>query len=695
MNNHIPIIVLALSTIAALCPFSDAHAQSIDSAEADTCQHLSEVTVTGFTGSTHIRTVAAPVTFLSHTVLAAHPSTNIIATISRLPGINQVTPGGAISKPVIRGLGYNRVLVVNDGIRQEGQQWGDEHGIEIDGNDVHTVEVMKGPASLMYGSDAMAGVIIMHGAPVMQEGTMFAEAAAGYQTNNGLADYTVNFRGNQNGLVWNGRWSQKWAHDYHAPLDGYVPNSRFREQALSGMLGVNKHWGYTHLKGSYYHLSPGMTEVEDEYEEGSTTYALSAPFQQVTHSKAVLDNHFNLGSGYLKAVVGYQLNRRQEYEEAEERELDFRLRTLNYDLRYVLPNVALWNLNFGVNGMWQSSANLGEECLIPAYYLLDAGAFATFSRTFYERLHLSGGLRYDFRRLHSLALDDDGEERFFDFRRRFRAVSGSVGAIYNVSDCLDVKVNASRGFRAPNMSELGSNGTHEGTFRYELGNPELQPEFSWQFDAGADYASRYVSASCSLFANRITNYIFLQRTAAVADGMPVYAFNAGDARIMGGEARIILHLLHHLHFENSFSYVDARQMHVSADSRYLPFTPAPRWIATLHYDVPLSPDIVRGLFAEISTDYNFRQSHVMTAGNTERPTSAYVLLDFSLGTDFHLPNGRKLCSLSISGTNMTNNAYQSHLSRLKYADTFALTGRNGINNMGRNVCFRLTFPLSL
>lgn len=683
------------STLFIIFASATAFAQHRHIEEKDTCAHLNEVVVTGVTGSARIREIAAPVGVVSNAALRTHQSTNIIDAISRQPGVSQVTTGSGISKPVIRGLGYNRVLVVNDGVRQEGQQWGDEHGIEIDGNAVHSVEIIKGPASLMYGSDAMAGVIIMHDAPVMPLGEMNAEAGTQYQTNNGLIDYTLAFRGNQQGFVWNWRWSQKWAHDYKAPQDGFVPNSRFRERALNGMFGINKGWGYSHLKLGYYHLTPGMTEVEDDYEEGSRSYAIASPFQQVKHYKAVLNNSFHLGEGYLKAIVGYQQNHRQEFEEADECGLDFRLHTVNYDLRYISPEWGGWKMNAGVGGMYQKSENLGEEFLIPAYNLFDVGVFGTVSKTFFELLHMSGGLRYDHRHLHSLALGDEGVERFSDFKRNFGALSGSLGAIVNINEHLDVKANISHGFRAPNMSELGSNGVHEGTFRYELGNHDLKAEHSWQFDLGMDYASEHFSASIALFANRISNYIYLSRTGIEIDDTPAYKFTAGDARLLGGEMRLIWHIIRHLHFENAISYVDARQLNADEEHRYLPFTPAPRWLSTLHYDIPLRTKILQGLFAEIEADSNFRQNHVMTANDTETPTHAYTLVNLTIGTDIHLRNGRKLCSVGITATNLLNTAYQSHLSRLKYADTYLFTGRHGINNMGRNIGFNLLFPLDL
>lgn len=683
--------------VLLLCPVVSIFAQDSDTiwVELNSCVHLDEVEVSGVTGTISSRESAAPVSVVSNVALRSHSATNIIDAITRQPGVDQVTTGSGISKPVIRGLGYNRVLVVNDGLRQEGQQWGDEHGVEIDEQSVHSVEIIKGPASLMYGSDAMAGVVVMRSAPVLKVDSMRGEVGTGYQTNNGLLHYTVDFQGNKKGFVWDGRWSQRWAHDYKAPLDGYVANSRFREKAFSGMMGLQKRWGYSHLRLGYYHLTPGMTEVEDSYEEGSRSYAVAAPFQEVRHYKASLDNRFYLPKGNIDFIVGYQQNRRQEFEEEDACGLDFRLHTLNYDLRYVSPSWRGWKCNFGVAGMWQSSENLGDEFLIPAYHLNDIGLYATTTHTFGDRFHLSGGFRFDHRDLFGEELEEEGEALFTEFERRFNAFSGSVGCVFNLNEHMDLRANLSHGFRAPNMSELASNGVHEGTFRYELGNHQLNPEKSWQMDLGCEYASEYISLALALFANRISDYIYLQKQDLEMDELPLFQYTAGDARLLGGEARVILHLFHHLHFENNFSYVNAQLLDSDKDSRYLPFTPAPKLLSTLHYDIPVKTQWLRHFYAEAEGEIHFPQNHIMVVNGTERPSSSYGLLHLNVGGDIHLRKGRKLCSITVNGTNLLNQAYQSHLSRLKYAETLPFTGREGINNMGRNIGLKVVFPIEM
>ena len=632
---------------------------------------LNAVVVTGLTGDVHLREVAAPISVIQPVDLQARASTNIIGAIAKEPGVSQITTGGAISKPVIRGLGYNRVVVVNDGIRQEGQQWGDEHGIEIDGASVHSVEILKGPASLMYGSDAMAGVLIFHPAPVAPMGTVRGNISTEYQTNNGLFDYSLNASGNQKGLVWDVRFSDKYAHAYKNSVNHWVANSGFSERAASGMIGLNRNWGYSRLKLSYYHLTPGIIEGE---EEGAIGYKPGLPFQQVYHYKAVLDNTFRLGEGRLKALLGWQQNRRQEFEEsADEYGLFFLLNTVNYDIKYQRDAQAGWKYAVGVNGMLQSSDNKGDEYLIPDYRLFDAGLFATASKELGDWV-FSGGLRADVRLLHSLPLGT----RFVDFSRTFPGISGSIGAVYSLGENMHLRANLSRGFRAPNLSELASNGEHEGTLRYEIGNQNLKPEYSLQGDLGLDFSSKYVSGQLALFANRIDNYIFLSKTAE--GDPPVFTYTSGNARLFGLEAQVDIHPIHSLHLGSTFSYVNGKQI----GGTWLPMIPAPRLLTECKYEFSHGGRLFNNAFVAIELDWNARQDHFYAVDDTETATPSYVLLNMSAGTDLVI-KGKKRASIYLLADNLTDAAWQSHLSRLKEV---------GIYNMGRNFTVKLLIPIS-
>ena len=665
----------------------------------ETSVSLNEVVITGLTGKQQLKSSPAPIFMVSHDVLERTPYTNVIDAISRQPGVSQITTGSGISKPVIRGMGYNRVVVVNNGIRQEGQQWGDEHGIEIDGNAVHSVEILKGPASLMYGSDALAGVLLFNSAPFLTSGTLRIRTTGEVQSNNGLIGYSANVAGSKDGLVWNTLYSGQFAHAYKNSHDGYVGGSGFGSQAFTQMLGVERNLWTSHLTLSLYRLTPSLIEGETNPEHPKS-YGRTLPFQEVNHYKAVLDNTFYAGRGKLKFLVGYQQNRRQEYEEsADECGLDFMLHTVNYDLRYLLPPFCNWKLAMGVSGMYQQSLNKGTEFLIPAYNLFDYGAFLTATK---ERCRwsLSGGLRYDHRHLNGHPLVDDGEERFSMFSRGFDGVSASIGVAYALSDRWHLKANLAKGFRAPNVSELASNGVHEGTVRYELGNNGLKPEHSWQIDLGIDYVSPILSSQLSLFANQIVNYIFSEKLAdehgapIIMDEVEAYRFTSGDARIMGGEMVVDIHPLSRLHFSNAFSYLHAVQLHKAGEARHLPFIPAPRWLSELRYEIVCDGRTFSNFFVKAQVDCNFRQNHYYGLNHTETATPAYALLNLYAGTDIKR-RGRKVFSLYLSCENLTNKAYQSHLSRLKYLDVTASDGSTGIYDMGRNFTVKFVLPLTL
>ena len=684
---------------------------------------LNELTVTGVAGDTKMKHATSPVTLISPKELRATASTNIIDAIAHEPGISQLTTGGSISKPIIRGLGYNRVVVMSEGVRQEGQQWGDEHGVEVDGSSVNSVEILKGPASLMYGSDAMAGVVILHPQPTLPEGELHGNVSSEYQTNNGLFGYNLAMAGNQRGFVWNARFSDKMAHAYKNKYDGYVPGSQFHERAGRLMLGLNKSWGHSHLTWTVYHLTPGIVEGERDSVTGALvrtaaspkSYSKSLPFQQVRHYKAVWDNALNLSSGYLKAIFSYQQNRRQEYEEsADECGIFLKLHTLTYDLRYISNETDGWKYSTGIGGMYQQSVNKGEEYLIPDSRLFDFGLYATVTKTLGNHWTFSGGMRYDHRRLHGDGLVEEDVMRFTDFSRHFNGLTGSMGAVCNINEHFNLRMNLARGFRTPNMSELASNGIHEGSIRYEVGAQQLKAEYSLQADLGLDFTSQFVSAQVALFVNRIDNYIFTHRLPReIETGYLTYAYTQGDARLMGFEAGVDFHPIHSIHFSNTFSFVDAQltsySQPLTAGIKHLPYTPAPRWTSELKWELLhhshstihhrhspsslTSPSrLFNNLFIAAGLDCDLRQTHIYSADDTETETPAYVLLSLTAGTDLQI-KGKKVAELYVTADNLLDKAYQNHLSRLKYADVNIVTGRRGIFNMGRNITFKIVVPI--
>ena len=427
-------------------------------------------------------------------------------------------------------------------------------------------------------------------------------------------------------------------------------------------------WGFSRLKFSYYHLTPGIIEG---MEEGAMGYTPGPPFQQIYHYKAVLDNTFRLGEGQLKALLGWQQNHRQEYESADRYGLYFLLNTLNYDIKYQRKTRG-WKYAAGINGMLQSSRNKGDEYLIPDYRLLDVGLFATVSKELGAWV-LSGGLRGDIRLLHSLPLN----ERFDEFRRTFPGISASIGAVRSFGDILHLRLNLSRGFRAPNLSELASNGEHEGALRYEVGNKDLRPEYSWQADLGLDFSPKSVSGQLALFANLIDHYIYLTKTAE--GNPPVYAYTSGGARLFGGEARLDFHPIHSLHLGTTFSYVNGKLI----GGTWLPMIPAPRLLSEIKYEFSHGGRLFNNAFVAIELDWNARQDHFYGIDGTETATPSYMLLNMSAGTDIVI-KGKKRASIYLLADNLTDCAWQSHLSRLKEI---------GIYNPGRNFTIKLLVPI--
>ena len=704
----------------------------------ETLIEKNEVVITGANLATSVRKTPTPISVIRRDYLDDNISTNIIDAIAKVPGVTQLSTGPAISKPFIRGLGYNRVVVVGDGIRQEGQQWGDEHGIEIDDYNVSRIEVLKGPASLTYGSDALAGVVNIVPMASLPEGKIKGNVDANYQGNNGMMAYHADIAGNNNGISWGAFVTQKQAHDYKNKYDNYVFNSRFNNTNYGANIGINKQWGYSHLSFTSFNQHLGLVEgdrdsngdfvklVNNNGEEDEVpvtgsdnkSYSMTVPKQQINHQKIVWDNSLYLhNGGRLGLTLGYQLNQRREFGDVLEPntpELYLHLQTFNYALKYYFPEMKGWQTTAGINGMQQTNENKGEEFLIPGYDLFDFGAFAVTSKTF-NKLTLSGGLRFDNRSMNSKALFLDenghpastGNSKFDAFKRNFSNISGSVGISYEASEQVVLKLNAARGFRAPNIAELSANGVHEGTIKYEYGNQELKPEVSTQVDAGVDFNTEHVSLTASVFYNHINNFIFSRKlfNAAGTDSIPAadndegyaaFKYQQTDANLYGGEMMLDIHPhpIDWLHFENTFSYVRATASNGTDSTKYLPNIPASRWLSELKgrfKKVGKSP--LRNAYVGVQMEVNLAQNDVFSAYETETPTPGYTLFNAGFGSDFLNRKNKTLFSLHFAVNNLTDVAYQNHLSRLKYAPVNEVTGRSGVYNIGRNFSVKLAVPI--
>ncbi len=703
----------------------------------ETVAELSDVMVTGVSRATQLRESPVSVSVMSEKKLEQSAAANLVDAISRQPGVSQITTGAAVSKPVIRGLGYNRVVVLNDGFRQEGQQWGDEHGVEIDELSVEKAEIIKGPGSLVYGSDAIAGVINFLQPEHTAEGKISGSAIIHYQSNNNLLSASLMNHGNVNGFNWLIRGSTKHAGGYENKYDGKVFNTGFNEWNGNAMFGITKRWGFTKVSFSSFNQQIGFNEGERDSigkflretvvndsvylrtvssgESGG--YKIFVPNQRVNHHRVSSQSNIIIGHSNLAMNFSWQLNQRREFGNVmspREANIFFSMNSFTYDFQYHLPEMKNWNTAFGISGMYQRSENKGAEFIIPGYQLFDYGFFAITQRRF-GRLYFEAGMRFDQRFLQSgsLYLNTNGEPvnendstaflKFSRVKTNFFNASGSAGISYSFSKYWLLKLNFAKGFRAPNMAELSSNGVHEGSIRYEYGNRNLKPESNYQADAGVSFNSDHVNLDLSLFANYIRNFIFIAKLSSAngGDSIPdpddpvsAYGYKQGHAILTGGEFLIDAHPhpLDWLHFENSVGYVYAQNLSESGSARFLPFIPPARIRSELRGEWQKPDKMFRNVFIEMNLEYYFTQKNVLRQNNTETSTPGYPLLGASLGFDVYVKGKTKVLSFVFAAQNLLNKTYQSHLSRLKYAPVNPATGRQGIWNAGRNLSVKLIVP---
>ena len=682
------------------------------------------VVVTGVSNATSIQKTPVPITVVKKTELLQTPSSNIIDALSKKSGVALSGTGPGISKPIIRGLGFNRVLVINEGVRQEGQQWGDEHGIEIDEMSVSKAEILKGPASLMYGSDALAGVINLITNVPVAAGTIKGNFLTNYQSNNNLFGINSSFAGNINGINWNLYGTVKSAGDYKNGNDCIVLNSRFNEKNYGGYIGLNKKWGFSHLIFSSFNQNTGLVEGDRDIAtgkfllySGSTLERIATnddlkertafiPYQNIRHNKIISDNNFSINKSRLKLNVAYQNNLRKEFgnpEDEDESELFFDLETINYNLQFVLPEMKEWHTTLGVSGMYQNNSNRGEEAIIPKYNFFDIGGFI-YVQGFYEKITLSGGARFDSRSVNSKELFDGTNLKFEAFNRSFSNISGSAGISYEVDKYLTLKANIARGFRAPSLAELASNGAHEGTNRYEYGDKNLRSETTGQFDAGFNVDYEHFSLGLNSFYNRVNDFIFYRKLESRFGGdslvnvngedLMAFKFEQVDASLKGFEFNLDIHPhpFHWLHFENTVSFVRGKFSEKIGGTNNLPLIPATRLFSEIRANFKKSGNSFRNLYFKLESDRNFKQNKPFLAYQTETLTDAYTLLNFGMGVDFS-KNDKTIFSIHLAAINLANTAYQNHLSRLKYMDVNPVTGRTGVFNMGRNFSVKMNVPL--
>jgi len=620
----------------------------------------------------------------------------ISKSISRLPGVSIITTGPGIAKPSVRGLSFNRVLVYDQGVRLENQQWGEEHGIGISSSGVESVEVVKGPLYVLYGSDAMGGVVYVQ--------------PESYNSSEGISiDYTGVYNSNYNGLTNNLGLSGKSDNfsymiradvidngEFSTP-NGEIENTWFTQNNLKAGIAYENDNFKSDLRFSLTNSEIGIPHMDEEHDdhgdddhdehedEEHDDHDEEAHYQELSHSTLTWKNTFDMGNNHiLDVVLAHQLNTRKEFgghEEEEhddhgdddheeedhddhdeegheegEAELDMELETKSADIRLTMPQSENLNLVIGTNLLSQENKNFGHEELVPDSEMSDFGLFALGQVNINESSQALIGVRYDSRSISSANTSND-----------YSSFNGSIGLKKDFSNST-LRLNLSSGFRAPNLIELFADGVHHGSFQYKRGNINLSAETSLQTDFSFQINNDDSLISFDLFYNSINDYIYLSPGSEFEDGYRVYNYLQQNSKLYGGEIHLNKQTsLSWLKYYSSLEYIFGE----SSDGEALPF------ISPLTFNQVFNVNFGNDYSLEIDFIAKAKQGRVSLS---EEKTDGYTLLNLSgvwetelLGNDL---------DVFWSVDNVFDKEYYDHLSRLKTA---------GIHEMGRNISVGLKY----
>jgi len=663
---------------------------------------LSEVAVTADTTVDALERVVA-VTTLDRAALDARRGQTLGETIKQLPGMAVIQLGPSIAKPVIRGLNSQRVLVLNAGLRQEDQQWGTEHAPNLDSFDADAVTVVRGAGTVLYGADALGGVVRVDHAPVADSGAVRGDVALNTFTNSRQGALSLAVQGGGLAVPLIGRtgyrlrFTSRVAGNGGAP-DYYLANTGFRELNGSATFGVQRDWGRSELLISRFGTELGVLRQAhagnfDDLQRAMTlpprdsafTYRIDRPNQRVAHNTLrwtttrLLDD-----ASELELVYGLQYNHRREYDNhgplrfRNEPAFNLKLYTNSLDVRW---KHAPWRGLFGtvgVSGVIQGNQTLGKAFLIPGFDLQQGAIYAqeAWGR---GRFSLSSGLRADAISQTTLAFADAGI-RSPAGTKSWRGIAGSFGAAYRLTDGLDASLRVARAWRPPTVNERYAQGVHHGTAQYELGDATLDQERSTGVEAGVRYAGVRGTLDLSAYDNRIDDFIFLRPREPVftlRGAFPAFNYARTDARMRGLEL--------------------AGRWSVTGWLTLLGNATAVRGTDRLRaqplYDMPADRAFVQARvtgqrarlgawYAGLGSQLVREQDGVPEGTIYTLPTGGYALLQAELGTSGAVVLGRPL-DVSLSVSNALDTRYRDYLSRYRLF----------VDDAGRDLVLRVRAPL--
>ena len=542
---------------------------------ADTIITLDNVTVTGQQRHDYQMRTSQSEIQVSHEFLQENFAGSLMQTLEALPGVKAMAIGSGQSKPTIRGLGFNRLAVSEDGVKHEGQQWGDDHGLEIDQFSIDRAEVIKGPAALLYGSDAIGGVLSLYTNHVPTKPLSGSVQLFG-RSNNEQIGASVKVEGRK------GRWFCRanatpidYA-DYKVPTDSIqyysywikLKDGRLRNTAgcerdgsvMIGYAGYNFHTDLrvsdSYAKSGFFANAHGLEVRLSNIDYDHSVRDVDLPYQWVNHLKVLSHTTWRNDVTALELNLAYQNNLREELSEpvshgympqpdgSLERRFNKSTYTIGLQLRQTLGN---HELRSGLSGEYQHNRRGGWGFIIPGFETMSVGGYVMDRYTVDDNFIVNAGLRYDHARSHissyqdwfktPVGTDSVYKERSADIRRNFNSITWSAGINYSTGLWV-MKANVGKSFRVPIPKELGADGINYHIFRYERGNIQLDPEESYQLDASISWANDVWDVQVEPYLNYFPNYIYLNPTSQYVEGLQLYHYTQAEVLRWGLEAQV-------------------------------------------------------------------------------------------------------------------------------------------------------------
>ena len=658
---------------------------------------------------------------------------SLMKTLERLPGIKTIGIGSGQSKPLIRGLGFNRVVVVDKGVKHEGQQWGADHGLEIDQFAIGEVTLVKGAASFMYGSDAIAGVIDLRPAPMPVKNTLGGSVDLIGKTNNNLYGTSVGIHGRSDKLFFDSRFTYQRYGDYRVPADTiyiYDYSVKLDDRHLRNTAGLETsthiNVGYInntfrsvfylsniYSKSGFFANAHGLEPRRvDAVLHDRSHRDIQLPNQQVNHFKLINRSALQVGKHSLESELGFQRNFRQEFSQYVnhgymppvypsemtipadlEREFDKKVYTLNLRDHFTAGN---HSLTAGVNGEYQDNQTSGWSFLVPSFKQKTAGIFLYDKLKLNEQTYLHGAVRYDYGQINMFKYTDwfssaastdpavpaQNLVRSDRINRTFNSFVWSAGLNYNISQ-FSLKTNIGKSFRMPIAKELGANGVNYHYFSYEKGDAGLSPEQSYQIDLGLGWNEERWSVQLTPFYNYFPNYIYLNPTAEhdyyYGAGNQVFQYAQSEVMRYGAELQLKYKVTRKLSTEVLGEYLYVRQLSGDKKGYTLPFSPPASLLLNLTYSCDFGGKFKDSYF---SVDYRMtaRQSNIVPP---EKKTPGYQVFNVQAGTKFHF--FKQPLTLSLQAQNLLNTRYLNHTSFYRLIE---------LPEAGRNLVLSLKIPFS-